>query len=219
MNGQLPVNALVTQRAGQLQRALPFTQKYGLKGLTMASGAVYQGLGKYIGMDTKKVQDSGNPGKDLAERLEMALGQLDSYDFIHIHTKTPDEAAHQKNPVIKKEVIESLDQGIAEGIHPFLENPEVLTIITADHSTPSGGPLIHSGESVPLLLHGRGVRKDSVEHFDEISAATGAMGDLRGKELMYVILNCLDRVKLHGIMDTPYDQPYWPGNYEPFKVE
>jgi len=218
-NGELPINAMVTQRAGQLQTPLPFTEKYGLKGLTMASGVVYQGLGNYIGMDTKKVRDSDNPGLDMAERLKMALEHLDNYDFIHIHTKTPDEAAHQKNPSVKKAVIESLDQGIAEGIQPFIENPDVLTIITADHSTPSEGPLIHSGESVPLLLHGRGVRTDSVERFDEVSAATGAVGNLRGKELMYAILNLLDRVKLHGIMDTPYDQPYWPGHYQPFTLE
>ena len=37
--------------------------------------------------------------------------------------------------------------------------------------------------------------------------------------MMYLILNHLDRIKLTGIMDTPHDQPYWPGRYQPFQVK
>ena len=96
---------------------------------------------------------------------------------------------------------------------------DAVIIATADHSTPSSGPLIHSGESVPIMFHGRGVRRDRVRQFDEISAASGALGSLRGKELIYMVLNHLDRSKLHGIMDTPVDQPYWPGKYNSFKLE
>ena len=218
-NGKLPINCLVTQRAGQLKHVTPFDDRYGLRGLSMASGPMYWGLGTYIGLDVKKVTDTGNPGKDLAERIHMAYACLNEYDFIHVHTKTPDEVAHTKNPLAKKSVIESLDKGIGKGIQPLLEDPDLLVIVTADHSTPSSGPLIHSGESVPILFHGSGVRRDRVRQFDEISAAAGALGTLRGKELIYMVLNHLNRSKLHGIMDTPVDQPYWPGKYKSFKLE
>jgi 2,3-bisphosphoglycerate-independent phosphoglycerate mutase len=218
-NGKLPINCLVTQRAGQLKPVIPFNDRYGLRGLSMASGLVYWGLCRYIGLDVKKVKDTGNPGNDLAERIHMAYDCLNQYDFIHVHTKTPDEAAHEKNPMTKKSVIESLDKGIGKVIQPLLEDPELLVIVTADHSTPSSGPLIHSGESVPILFHGGGVRRDRVRQFDEISAASGVLGNLRGKELIYMILNHLNRSKLHGIMDTPVDQPYWPGKYNPLKLE
>jgi 2,3-bisphosphoglycerate-independent phosphoglycerate mutase len=218
-NGKIPINCLVTQRAGQLKHITPFEDRYGLRGLSMASGLVYWGLGRYIGLDVKKVTDTGNPGKDLAERIHMAYECLNAYDFIHVHTKTPDEAAHTKNPMAKKSVIESLDKGIGKVIQPLLEDPDLLVIVTADHSTPSSGPLIHSGESVPILFHGSGVRRDRVRQFDEISAASGALGTLRGNELIYMILNHLNRSKLHGIMDTPVDQPYWPGKYKSFKLE
>jgi len=218
-NGKLPINSLVTQRAGQLKNITPFADRYGLRGLSMASGPMYWGLGRYIGLDVKKVTDTGNPGNDLAERIHMAYECLNEYDFIHVHTKTPDEAAHKKNPLAKKSVIESLDKGIGKVIQPLLEDPELLVIVTADHSTPSSGPLIHSGESVPILFHGSGVRRDRVRQFDEISAASGALGNLRGKELIYMVLNHLNRSKLHGIMDTPVDQPYWPGKYNSLKLE
>lgn len=38
--------------------------------------------------------------------------------------------------------------------------------------------------------------------------ARGALGGLRGREIMYLILNHLDRMKLAGLMDTLEDQPY-----------
>ncbi len=217
--GQAPVNALVSQRAGRLKKVNPFRQKYGLRGLSMASGLVYQGLGTYLGMDVQKVADTGDAGADIAGRLQAAYACIKDYDFFHIHTKAPDEAAHEKDPMLKKKVTESLDAGIGRAIGPLMDDPDILFVVTADHSTPSGGPLIHSGETVPLIVAGRGVRKDTVCRFDEIHAANGALGGVRGKEIMYLILNHLDRAKLAGLMDTPEDQLYWPGDYEPFRTD
>ena len=213
-----PLNSVVTQRAGRLKQTDPFFSKFGLRGITLSSGMVYWGLGSYIGMDVEPVYDTGDPGTDMAERLDRAKVLLETHDYVHVHTKTPDEAAHTKDPKIKKSVIESLDEGIGRALATVINNPDILLVITADHSTPSSGPLIHSGESVPLIFFGQGVRQDTVQQFDEISAALGALGHVRGKEIMYLILNHLDRSKLSGIMDTPVDQPYWPGSYEPFRL-
>lgn len=216
--GHMAINGLVTQRAGQLKTIVPFREKYGLRGLIMASGSVYHGLGRYLGMAVEKVTDSHDPGADLAQRLKTALARTD-YDFIHVHTKAPDEAAHTKDPVRKQTVIESLDAGLGRALASFINDPDLLTVVTADHSTPSAGPLIHSGETVPLVMAGPGIRRDNVQCFDEVSAAPGALGTVRGRELMYLILNHLDRARLAGIMDTPEDRAYWPGDYEPFTVE
>jgi 2,3-bisphosphoglycerate-independent phosphoglycerate mutase len=216
--GLVPLNALVTQRAGQLRSTTPFASRYGLRGLSIASGIVYKGLAAYLGLDFKMASDTQDPGKDMAERLKMARALLDTHDFIHVHTKAPDEAAHAKDPFAKKKVIEDLDGGIGKALASLMENLELLLVVTADHSTPCSGPLIHSGESVPLVFHGPGVRRDSVNRFDEVSVASGALGSVRGKELLYLILNHLDRSKLRGIMNTPVDQPFWPGSYEPFRL-
>ena len=217
--GGKAINGLVTQRAGQLKTVRPFAQKYGLRGLSISSGIIFQGLCAYVGIDSQKVADTGNPGKDMARRLTIANESLTDYDFIHVHTKTPDEAAHTKDPLAKTAVIESLDQGIGAAIEPLISDPEVFVIVTADHSTPSSGPLVHSGETVPLMFCGEGVRRDHVCQFNEISAASGALGGVRGKELIYLILNHLDRSKLQGLMDTPENQPFWPGSCNPFQLE
>lgn len=214
----LPINGIVTQRAGRLKTVQPFQERYGMKGLSIASGTVYAGISSYLGLDFMNMTDTEDVSHDIAERLVRARKALKEYDFIHVHTKTPDEAAHTKDPLAKKAVIEALDKGIGRSIDPILNDPGTLVVITADHSTPSTGPLVHSGEAVPLCMCGPGVRIDEVRLFDEIHAASGALSLIRGKEFMYTILNYLDRSKLRGIMDTDEDQPYWPGGYEPFSL-
>jgi 2,3-bisphosphoglycerate-independent phosphoglycerate mutase len=213
------LDGLVTQRAGRLKPLASFEQCFGLRGLIMASGLVYHGLARLLGMTSRKVADTPKPGEDLARRLREAHALLDRFDFIHVHTKAPDEAAHEKDPFLKKQTIEALDNGLADAVMPLLDDPEILIVVGADHSTPSAGSLIHSGETVPLMFCGPGIRCDAVRRFDEISAAAGALGHIRGAELMLMILNALDRAKLKGLMDTPHDQPFWPGRYKPFTID
>jgi 2,3-bisphosphoglycerate-independent phosphoglycerate mutase len=216
--GLLPINALGTQRPGIKGPIIPFNEKWGLKGLSIASGPVFWGLAESIGMDVIREKDTRDPETDLRLRLAHAQKALD-YDFIHVHTKMPDVASHTKNPDYKKQIIEQLDGALSFAMDHFVSDPETLLVITADHSTPSSGPLIHSGETVPILMAGKNTRRDAVKAFNEISCATGALGLVKGKELMYLVLNLMDRAKLKGLMDSPVDQPYTPGHYRPLKIK
>lgn len=214
----LPVNALVTQRAGKKRKLTPFIEKWGMKALSITSGAIYWGLCKALGIDTIKVKDTGNVEGDLRNRLLLARDAKD-YDFIHVHTKMPDEAGHTKNPWYKKEIIEAIDRAMDICVNEIAKDENLLLVITSDHATASSGTMIHTGETVPLTMVGKYVRKDYVCQFNEIACAYGSLGIVKGKELMYLILNFLDRAKLYGLMDTPYDQPYYPGNYEPLSFK
>lgn len=216
--GPCNLNGLITQRAGQLKQVVPFTEKFGLKGASISSGAVYSGLCKYLKLDHLPGGDNEDPGEEMRLRVEQAAGILDEYDFIHIHSKAPDEAAHKKDPLLKKKVIEQLDQGLGKSLPGLLARQDTIVAVTSDHSTPSKGNMVHCGEPVPLTLMGSGVRIDQVKQFDEVSAAQGCLGFVRGREFMYMVLNYLDRGKLAGLMDTPYDQPYWPGKSQPFEL-
>ena len=217
-NGLPPINAVGTQRAGMLGVLPTFTDLWGLKGLLIASGAVYHGLGRVVGMETRKVKDTGNPGGDLRERLAMAY-QAREFDYIHVHTKSTDEAGHTRDPLVKKRVIEELDRALDYALTEIVPDEDVLFIVTADHSTASSGTMIHTGESVPLVMTGKFIRRDAVAKFDEVSCATGGLSLVRGKELMYLILNFLDRGKLWGLMDSPDDQPFTPGIATALRVD
>ncbi len=214
----LPINALVTQRAGKKRKLQNFFERWGLRGLSISSGSIYKGLCMELGIDTIKVKDTGNTEEDLKYRLHLAKEAVD-YDFIHVHTKMPDEAGHTKNPWYKKEVIEAIDRAMLFTINEIVSDDEILLVITADHSTASRGIMIHSGETIPLTMVGKNVRRDEVRHFNEIACAEGGLGLVKGKELMYLVLNFLDRAKMQGLMDTPTDQPYYPGKYKPLKIK
>jgi 2,3-bisphosphoglycerate-independent phosphoglycerate mutase len=216
--GQPPITGLVTQRAGRLRSVPPFFRRFGLRGLSIASGAVFRGLARHLGLDWQAPRDTGNLAEDFARDLADVPKHFTRHDFIHLHTKAPDEAAHAKDPLLKKAVIEALDQALGTVEHDLLQNPDLLVVVTADHSTPSSGNMIHSGEPVPLLFYGAGVRRDVVDRFDEIHAAHGCLGGVRGTELMRLILNHLDMARLEGTRDTPDDCLYWPGDYLPLRV-
>jgi 2,3-bisphosphoglycerate-independent phosphoglycerate mutase len=216
--GLPPINVVGTQRAGMMARLPSFTEKWGLKGLIIASGSVYHGLGRVIGMETRKVGDTDDPGRDLRERLEIAH-KAREYDFIHVHTKVTDEAGHTRNPLIKKRVIEAIDTALAYAVEEIVPDDEVLFIVAADHSTASAGAMIHTGENVPMVMTGKYVRRDDVRKFDEVSCATGSLSLVRGKELMYLVLNFMDRGKLWGLMDSPDDQPFTPGRFTSLRID
>jgi 2,3-bisphosphoglycerate-independent phosphoglycerate mutase len=215
-SGLPPINAVGTQRAGMMAGLPSFTEKWGLKGLMIASGAVYHGLGRVVGMETLRVRDTNDPGRDLRERLEIAY-KAREFDFIHVHTKATDEAGHARDPFIKKQVIEAIDTALAMPLRRLSPMTRCCSYSRSFHR--SSGSMIHTGESVPMVMTGKYTRRDAVRKFDEISCAAGGLSFVRGNELMYLVLNFLDRGKLWGLMDSPDDQPFTPGRYTSLLVK
>ncbi len=188
--GKMLANFLLTKWAGYKKDLPTFQEKHGMTSLMIGASGLLKGVARFLGMDFKYC-------KDFKKAVQLALES--PYDFIHVHTKEPDEAAHTKNPRNKVEVIEKLD----EELKPLRDKKEslkeeVLLIITADHSTPSSGTLIHSGEQVPIMFMGKGVRVDEVESFGERSCTKGSIR-MYGPDLMPMILNLTDRALLYGL--------------------
>ncbi len=210
-----PLNFLLTKWAARRRKLAPFTEKFGFNTAMVASGVLYKGLANEIGMDFIESPDFKGAGEDLKNCLKLAKQAFeDGYDFVHVHTKAPDEAAHTKKPSFKRDTIEKLDVAF-EGLSTFFDE-DVLIVVTSDHSTPSSGSLIHSGEPVPIAIVGKNVRKDEVEEFGERACSRGGLGRIRGSDLMNVILNLTDRVKYFGTRSTPEDIPHRPRKVIPF---
>lgn len=209
--------AVATQRSGKLLDIPGFYETNGIRGLSISSGKIYQGLARYLQMDFIAAPESSNPSLDYQASIQSALDRLEQYDFIHVHSKLPDKAAHQKEPILKKAAIEKLDIAIGKML-PQLLQEDILLIVSADHSTPSCGAMLHSGEPVPLIFWGEHVRCDLVKTYSEVDAAGGCLGLMRGGEFMEMILNYLDKARLYGFRETQKKCKYWPASSEPLTM-
>jgi 2,3-bisphosphoglycerate-independent phosphoglycerate mutase len=97
-------------------------------------------------------------------------------------------------------MIETLD-----GVVRDLPVDRAIVCITGDHATPAFPDVIHSGDPVPFVVSGPGVRADRVSEFGESSCADGIFGHLRGPDMMPVLLNAADRPLFLGSIPTPFD--------------
>ncbi|MCU0600962.1 MAG: alkaline phosphatase family protein [Desulfobacterales bacterium] len=211
-------NYLVTQRCARRIVQTPFNELWGMRPMMIASSAVYAGLAHELGFAFVRAKDTGHPGKDMKQRVRLALDDQD-HDFYHVHTKMTDEISHHGNAIQKKEIIEDLDSGMNELVDAVSKRKDLLVVVTGDHSTPSDSMLVHSGESVPVIMAGSKIRRDRVDRFDEISAAGGCLGLMRGRELMQMMLNSSERSMLTGLCLGETVRPYFPANYPPFPLK
>ena len=90
-------------------------------------------------------------------------------------------------------VIEEVDRRFPEILSL---NPDVL-VVTSDHSTPARFKA-HSWHPVPVLIHSKLCRPDSVVSFDEIACIGGGLGRQAAVGLMGVVLANAGRLTKFG---------------------
>lgn len=217
--GVNPINFLLTKWPGMKRSLKTFKEQNGFEAASVCSYPVYRGLVKSLGMRVIDIPYGDEPGDDLLERLRAAERALDEgMDFVHVHTKAPDDAGHEKDPVLKKEVIEKIDKACGYLFDSRLIADDVLLVVTADHATPSGTDLIHSGDPVPLLMVGESAWRDSVGQFGETACVSGGLGQLTGFDFMPTILNYSNRIRYLGSTLTPEPTIYEPQEVEPLEL-
>ena len=199
----LPVfNVITLKWWGQPTQVPTFLQRHGLQGTFIGESAFLRGLATAVGLETIAAPETKDAPADLVARLELVEQRLAAGDtFVFVHQKATDAAGHTKDPTVKRDVIASLDAAIAER----LPVDRAIVCVTGDHATPASPDVIHSGDPVPFVLAGPGVRADHVRHFGEIDCAAGILGQLRGPDMMPVLLNAADRPLFLGSRPTPFD--------------
>ena len=175
-------------------RWLPsFRERHGVAGSFVAGSAFLRGLGRCVGLVPVESQFD----------LGLVADRLDAGDtFVYVHDKRVDEAGHTKDPLQKQRAIEELDAELATVLDL---SADAIVCVTGDHATPASPDVIHSGDPVPLLVAGPGVRADAVSSFGELESVAGLLGQLRGSDLMPVLLNAADRPLFLGSRPTPVD--------------
>jgi 2,3-bisphosphoglycerate-independent phosphoglycerate mutase len=195
------LNVITLKWFGRPRQVPSFLERHGVGGTFAADSAFLRGLGSALGLEPVDAPETDDPVADLRTRVALARERLDAGDtFVFCHQKTTDAAGHTKDPRIKQETIERLDAALGD-----LPIDNAIVCVTGDHATPASPDVIHSGDPVPLLVAGPGVRADGVERFGELDCAAGILGQLRGPDLMPVLLNAADRPLFLGSRPTPFE--------------
>lgn len=193
-NGLLPANALMLRGAGSFMRVPNIRERFGISAACIASGALYRGVARYIGMDVFLLAGEPDDKKaGLRGRAEAAVKALGGYDLVFLHVKGCDDCGHDGDFEGKKAMLERIDNEII----PILAGSGADIIITGDHSTPVIRKA-HSGDEVPILICGKNERYDDVDKFDEMRCTQGGLGHINGRDVMPIILNLLGKAKKYG---------------------
>jgi 2,3-bisphosphoglycerate-independent phosphoglycerate mutase len=195
------LNVITLKWWGRPRKVPSFRERHGLHGTFVAESAFLRGLATAVGLETIAAPETPDSAADLRSRLIMAGERLDAGDtFVFLHLKATDEAGHTKDPRVKQRTIEELDAELLD-----LPIDRAVVCVTGDHCTPASPEVIHSGDPVPFVLSGPGVRADSTRAFGELDCAAGILGHLRGADVMPVLLNAADRPLYLGSRPTPFD--------------
>ncbi len=192
--GQLPANTILLRGAGVVPDLIPFEQRTGLKAAVIAATALVIGIGTLTGMRYIPTKGAtGHVDSNIKGKVDNVNKALKDHDFILLNIKGADEAGHDGNFGVKSKFLSHVDQVLSN----LDINDSTITVITADHSTPVSLKE-HSGDPVPFLIHGKGVRTDQTHTFNEFYAAQGGMHRIRGLDIMPVLVDLLGLRKKFG---------------------
>lgn len=185
--GKLPANALALWGGGKYQSAMSFEEKYnGKKGAVVAGVSIIRGVGKHIDLKIIELQNAtGYFDTDYTEKAKATINALTTHDFVLLHIEAPDEAGHEGNPLLKKQIIEEIDKKVLKPIAQYIEKSTIpISIaIMPDHYTPCELQK-HTCDAVPFLIYHKGIKADSVQTFDENSVINGNLGTMKGIDFM-----------------------------------
>jgi 2,3-bisphosphoglycerate-independent phosphoglycerate mutase len=193
-------NVITLKWWGRWRPVPTFLERHGVGGSFIAGSRFLHGLARAVGLAPVEAPESDDAAADLRLRVQLVRERLDAGDtFVFSHLKATDAAGHTKDPAIKQRTIEALDGALGD-----LPVDGAIVCVTGDHATPASPDVIHSGDPVPIIVAGPGVRADSVESFGELYCSRGILGHLRGPDLMPLLLNAADRPLFLGSRPTPF---------------
>lgn len=180
-----PINMILLRGPGLMPKIEPLPLKYRMRGAAIAGVALIRGVAKAVGMDVYiadgllgTAQDRYEPG------VRLSVDLLKKYDLVFLHVKGTDSAAHDGNYELKVKVIEEFDRALGTVIDAV--GQDVYIVITSDHTTPVNvGD--HTGEPTPIAIYGPDVVKDDVSKLSELTCWRGALGRIRGIDLMNIL--------------------------------
>lgn len=194
--GLPPANAILLRGAGVVPTLESVPERYDVRAAGIAGVALIRGMCRTVGMDVPDVPGAtGGLDTDMVAKARAALEELRTHDLVLVNVKAADICGHDGLVSEKVRIISRIDEMV--GVLKAELGRDVVVALTADHSTPVAMK-DHSGDPVPLTIFGDGVRADGVQHHDEISAASGGLGRLTGRDVLPVLMNLANRAAKFG---------------------
>ncbi|MFQ6060381.1 MAG: phosphoglycerate mutase, partial [Thermoplasmata archaeon] len=194
--GKLPANIVLPRGGGVFPSIQSLMDRFGLKSAAVGGVTLVKGICKVVGMRVLDVEGAtGGLDTDMVAKGRKALEALRDYDFVFLNIKAGDICGHDGEAGLKVGIVKRMDEmmGLLREHYP----EDTIMAVTSDHTTPVS-VRDHTGDPVPLLIHGEGIRFDSVAEFDEISVAQGCIGRIRGSDLLPILLNLSNRSEKYG---------------------
>lgn len=184
-DGKPPANLILVRDAGDHAPQLPpIKERFGVRFGCFVEMPVERGIAELTGMQVIPVPPSGaDKERVYREWAETAVREYPKYDGLYMHLKGPDEPGHDGDPDAKRTVIELIDRAFFGTLLERVPLDDVVIAVTADHATPATLGR-HSDDPVPLLVAGDGIEPDGTRVFNEKACAKGALGTLKGTDLM-----------------------------------
>jgi 2,3-bisphosphoglycerate-independent phosphoglycerate mutase len=214
--GRAALDAVTLKWWGRPRPAPTLRARHGLDGVMIGGSPFLAGLAATTGMRFVRCAEDVDTRAAMEARLDLARAALDGgATLVLCHLKATDEAGHSKDPAAKRAAIEAVDRALGDLGRRFAD---VVVCVTGDHATPPAPAVIHSGDPVPLVIAGPGVRADRVRRFGELDCADGLLGRITGADLMPVLLNAADRALFLGSRPTTTASPAGvPVDVEPLR--
>ena len=186
--GLPPANIALPRGVGTAVDLEPFEQKYGLAGRDDRGGGPRARPGRVPGHGRRRCPGSHRrPGHRRDRHRRGVVEALEDHDFVLANIKAPDLGGHDGDAAKKMAAIAKVDNAIGYLLE-HLDFEHTVIMVTGDHCTPVSF-MDHTGDAIPAVFYGCGVRPDEVETFGERACMRGGLGNFTGADIMTLLTN------------------------------
>jgi len=150
-----------------------FEHTFGRRAALVCGLDFLKGIAIAAGIETKNIiGTTGYIDTNLRAKLRFTVNYLRNYDFVYVHVNALDEAAHNRDPLLKTKMLEQLDADIVGPLAQYLERVhpnDWRLMVLPDHYTLSHDGT-HHPRPVPVLVAGAGIEATSQARYTEAAA-------------------------------------------------
>lgn len=150
-----------------------FEATYGKRAALVCGLDFLKGIAIAAGMETKNIVGAtGYIDTNLRAKMRFSANYLRNYDFLYLHVNALDEAAHNRDPLLKARMLEEVDAQLVGPLVAHLERHHANAwrlMVLPDHYTLSHDGT-HHPRPVPVLVAGAEVVASGARRFSEVAA-------------------------------------------------